>query len=133
MNYRKLRIAWSVVWGLVALLLLALWIRSYLRFDNLQWKVPVEISVLSTRGNFYFNEVFEFDAPLAALGIRPTERNVSGFVFRFASAFDRDVVNPHRVGRGFSVPYFVVLFALTILVALPWIRIGGLRGKETIS
>ena len=29
MRFRKLRIAWSVVWGVVAVLLLVLWIRSY--------------------------------------------------------------------------------------------------------
>src|SRR5262245_52748880 len=32
-RFRKLRIAWSVAWSLVAVLLLALWIRSYLRWD----------------------------------------------------------------------------------------------------
>ena len=29
MRFRKLRIAWSAAWGLVALLLTALWVRSY--------------------------------------------------------------------------------------------------------
>jgi hypothetical protein len=29
MGYRKLRIAWSVVWGGLALLLIVLWVRSY--------------------------------------------------------------------------------------------------------
>jgi hypothetical protein len=29
MRFRKLRIAWSVGWGLVAVLLIALWVRSY--------------------------------------------------------------------------------------------------------
>src|SRR5262245_5380386 len=29
MNHRNFRIAWSVAWGLVALLLVALWVRSY--------------------------------------------------------------------------------------------------------
>jgi len=29
MRYRKLRIAWSVLWGLVAVLLVVLWVRSY--------------------------------------------------------------------------------------------------------
>src|SRR4051794_33980026 len=29
MKYRKLRIAWSVVWGLAAVLLIVLWVRSY--------------------------------------------------------------------------------------------------------
>jgi len=29
MKYRKLRIAWSVAWGLLAVLLITMWIRSY--------------------------------------------------------------------------------------------------------
>jgi hypothetical protein len=29
MKYRKLRIAWSVAWGVLCLLLIALWVRSY--------------------------------------------------------------------------------------------------------
>ena len=29
MKHRKLRIAWSVAWGIVAVLLIALWVRSY--------------------------------------------------------------------------------------------------------
>jgi hypothetical protein len=31
MKYRKLRIAWSVAWGIAALLLIALWVTSYSR------------------------------------------------------------------------------------------------------
>jgi hypothetical protein len=34
MKYRKLRIAWSVAWGIVAVLLLMLWVRSYLYHDR---------------------------------------------------------------------------------------------------
>ena len=37
MKYRKLRIAWSVAWGMVAVLLCALWLRSYFVADAAQW------------------------------------------------------------------------------------------------
>ena len=33
MKHRKLRIAWSVVWGVVAVLLVVLWVRSAGRLD----------------------------------------------------------------------------------------------------
>ena len=33
MRFRKLRIAWSVCWGLLAVLPLVLWVRSYTRLD----------------------------------------------------------------------------------------------------
>jgi hypothetical protein len=35
MKYRKLRIAWSVFWGTVAVLLMALWVLSYWRVDQI--------------------------------------------------------------------------------------------------
>jgi len=33
MKYRKLRIAWSVAWGVACLVVIALWVRSYSRFE----------------------------------------------------------------------------------------------------
>ena len=35
MRYRKLRIAWSVGWGILAVLFCVLWVRSYWRADSL--------------------------------------------------------------------------------------------------
>lgn len=35
MRFRKLRIAWSVAWGIVAVLLIALWVRSYWWSDSI--------------------------------------------------------------------------------------------------
>lgn len=37
MKYRTLRIAWSVVWGVAAALLVVLWARSQHRFDGIRW------------------------------------------------------------------------------------------------
>ena len=34
MRFRKLRIAWSVFWGLACVLLIVLWVRSYWFFDQ---------------------------------------------------------------------------------------------------
>src|SRR5262245_29601925 len=38
MRFRKLRIAWSVAWGLLAALLIVLWVRSYRYYDMVQIK-----------------------------------------------------------------------------------------------
>ena len=35
MRFRKLRIAWSVVWGIACVLLIVLWVRSYWQVDIL--------------------------------------------------------------------------------------------------
>src|SRR6476620_7857257 len=39
MRFPKLRIAWSVVWGLVAVLLCVLWVRSYYIEDDLSIRI----------------------------------------------------------------------------------------------
>jgi hypothetical protein len=41
MKYRKLRIAWSAIWCILCLLLIALWVRSYWVHDVLRGKCPV--------------------------------------------------------------------------------------------
>src|SRR4051812_4134346 len=40
MEYLKLRIAWSVVWAVAAVLLMVLWVRSYWRSDTLGTPSP---------------------------------------------------------------------------------------------
>src|SRR4051812_39587288 len=43
MRFRKLRIAWSVFWGLAAALLIVLWVRSYWWTDTVWGYVPPSI------------------------------------------------------------------------------------------
>src|SRR5690242_15343552 len=53
MKYRKLRIAWSVVWGVVAALLIVLWVRSYLKVDYAFYEMPLKTySMASYHGRF---------------------------------------------------------------------------------
>ncbi len=42
MKHRKLRIAWSVAWGIVAVLLIGLWVRSYSSRDELQGRTSID-------------------------------------------------------------------------------------------
>jgi hypothetical protein len=60
MKYRKLRIAWSVAWGVVAVLLCTLWMRSYSRFDTVSCEdsVPphqVDYALTSSGGHVFFH------------------------------------------------------------------------------
>jgi hypothetical protein len=36
MKHRKLRIAWSVTWGIAAMLIIALWVRSYWYWEGVK-------------------------------------------------------------------------------------------------
>jgi hypothetical protein len=54
MRFRKLRIAWSLFWGLAALLLIVLWARSYSYLDIVKgpWLSGRAFQVASTTGRF---------------------------------------------------------------------------------
>ena len=58
MRYRKLRIAWSVVWGLIALLLVALWVRSYTKSDGFAGNRGANLmSIYQIVGEMHFSEL----------------------------------------------------------------------------
>jgi hypothetical protein len=40
MRFKKTRIAWSVAWGILVLLLAILWVRSYLEYDRIVVNYP---------------------------------------------------------------------------------------------
>jgi hypothetical protein len=48
MRFHKLRIAWSVAWGLAAVLLIVLWVRSYWWFDGIAYDGTSKIYVCMT-------------------------------------------------------------------------------------
>ena len=64
MKHRKLRIAWSVVSGVVALSLVALWVRSYSALDYVHRQNAdlIQTSLGSDKGRIFFAH---FSAPVA--------------------------------------------------------------------
>ena len=58
MRFRKLRIAWSVAWGVVAVLLVVLWVRSYRVCDVIKWQTT------TTRTDLF--------SATGAMGIQPS-------------------------------------------------------------
>ncbi len=66
MRFRKVRIAWSVFWGLAAVLLIVLWVRSYWQWDTI-WSLPViqhGVGMSSAEGRAYF---FLYSSPPRSL------------------------------------------------------------------
>ena len=58
MKYRKLRIAWSVAWGVVCLLLVALWVRSYYYQDVFEAKTSWrQFQIKSWPGRLEFSQL----------------------------------------------------------------------------
>src|SRR5262245_50328631 len=54
MKYRKLRITWSVVWGLAVVLLVVLWIGSYSRTGYLERQSTPPFFIQSQRGQLTY-------------------------------------------------------------------------------
>jgi hypothetical protein len=126
MKHRKLRIAWSVAWEVVAVLLVALWVRSY-------W-TATELMYLSR--NWHWS-VIDFDAGSVRLtqedfqytrhsGAGPGEsfgwtyethegRAPNGDSPRWLWAWTDDL-------RGALLPAWPIAFTLGLLTAAPWIR-----------
>ena len=61
MKYRKLRIAWSVVWGLAAVLLVVLWVSSWLHryHDDFHSSTGWRLGILNGEGWVAFNLVHD--------------------------------------------------------------------------
>ena len=117
MRYRKLRIAWSVVWGLAAVLLIVLWVRSYWWMDQLgsPWSRTRILMVGSLEGGLLVQVPFHdwgYRWNVKSYSLKSGGRSS----FRFGSEF-------RRIPDGFCLPHcsLVVLYATLAAVSwLPW-------------
>ncbi len=131
MKHRKLRIAWSVAWGIVAVLLVVLWVRSCWQFDVVMM-TPYSIMVTSNRGLVAFAlsggnrkliwstvSIEDVYASLMARGkvLRVPPKNP------FCFEIGPDYIRAHYV-------YPVILFGA--VAALPWLRelLGRLASSD---
>jgi len=127
MKYRKLRIAWSVVWGIAAVLLVVLWVRSYWWSDEIigetQTCYPYAGSqigylVFGMPSRHILEHADNADWTLHSYPVRTPVGNEKPkpLIQRVIPAF---LVPKYP---GFILPYwFVVLAALTFTVG-PWTR-----------
>ena len=115
MKYRKLRIAWSVVWGVAAVLLIVLWVRSYRSHEN------VWFNVTNSRVITFSSEQGELACQWYAT--RPT----------FDFTWINDVSMVHRgsstwkfiKSRSYWIVFFPYWFPTLLsasLAAVPWLR-----------
>ena len=128
MKYRKLRIAWSATWGLVAVLLIVLWVRSYQQID--EFGEPFSRSgvyVLSQKGNLsltYFapgpsRSADLIDARVHSVGV--VTQNCTSFRFdRFSDWFSTTYLLHHWLP--------VAIFgAIAPIPWIPWAKRFSLR------
>ena len=122
MRFRKLRIAWSVAWGLACVLLIVLWVRSYWKWDTLASRLPTGSNLVLTSWGGDFSVGIDYQpGPFA-----PTE--ALEFDSRLTSSWTRDDSE-----RGFGIhrgPTYLIIASPAwfwvlmdvLLSGAPWIR-----------
>jgi hypothetical protein len=117
MKYRKLRIAWSVVWGLAALLLVVLWVRSFQRVETMTY----------TNSAKWFTGVRSDDGEFVVYhGHVHPPRETPGWSYnRFDDSLHqyRGVVWPWTNRSDTAILPYWFLVSLSVIFAVgPWIR-----------
>jgi hypothetical protein len=139
MKHRKLRIAWSVAWGVVAVLLVVLWVRSYYRTDIVRIRaqksicsylaaygeIGLDVAIDRSPGGFTFpgdtGKTLLFDSSAKMNSWEPDQghplMNLCGFRLRnyLLNSGKRRVFD-------FSLPFWFAFFACAAFATFPSIR-----------
>ena len=133
MNFRKLRIAWTVAWGVLAALLCLLAVRSYWSVTGISGNRAANYDVIATvDGEFYFlrspdskpdlKPLRTFPSPLTEADKEATRNNIKlnqrnfGFGWRhFVGMFGFD--NGWQVSVSLWWPFLTV----GVIAAVPWV------------
>jgi hypothetical protein len=107
-RFRKMRIAWSVAWILLAVLLCVLWVRSYRYYD------VGTGGILSMRGNLYITQMLEIQ-PLYASTDKVAQTMLGTRAFPAADY----LMNPIDA---FTIPLWFLVALSASLAPLPWLR-----------
>lgn len=119
MKYRKLRIAWSVAFGIVCLLLIVMWVRSYSRDDFVSGPVS----------NLRFFDLNSHKGRVAIAWVRMPGFNMQWRVYSFQSGLEKmssawwhfRFDKPSRSWE-IAVPYWFNVALAAAVTALPWLR-----------
>jgi hypothetical protein len=138
-RYRKLRIAWSVAWGVVAVLLIALWVRSYWWDDMLKVRMPdpqrqfmicsmlggtrLYTTSVSPRANwnhrYWRTSTISVAAELEGLDVRWPYRFGLDRLYTF-ELFSRHYNPDHS--RIVALPHWMLVVTFTAFAVAPWVR-----------
>jgi hypothetical protein len=112
MRFFNLRIAWSVAWGLMVALLVAIWIRSYWFVDFIV--IAKSHSLAWMQGLIFFDCEILFNAP------SPPSHDLGPVTAWF-------IWNPHGegvlgIGGGRLIQIWLLVPFVIALTAMPWVR-----------
>jgi hypothetical protein len=131
MKYRKLRIAWSVVCGILCLLLIVLWVRSYWWIDHLQRISSTFVSdICPYDGKLVFNWSDDAENAKSAMerhgeGWHLWKRSVESWRGTSAPPLSKRLFHPFSLTLSpnqLVIPFWAVAILSSILGALPWMH-----------
>ena len=126
MKYRKLRIAWSVVWGVVAVLLLVLWVRSHYLVDQVHLPIGESTAIALDSIPDAFSVRISDQTSVGATHSAPTSEWL---------AAARELLGRPWSGKlqfgiasgGFYSSYWIFVLLSSVLAVAPWLRRFTLR------
>ena len=132
MKYRKLRIAWSAASGLVGVLLVALWVRSYWYRSGVSGKIADNYIIVETlQGEAMLNVVTRFKNPLpTSLYSKPISSSDSQGFVKSKNARGRVGIHWWPYGHGFGFTIFL-LWPIVIIAGVSAILIIGMPSALT--
>jgi hypothetical protein len=132
MRFRKLRIAWSVAWGLACLLLIAAWVRSCWVEDFCEWSSQTRnYGAHSVDGLLLFERSMFFSVPFGFHWGELPARNWAAF-----TSWPRPMagVSVHTWDRGWTamVSYGWVLIITGLAALSPWTSLARRFSLRTL-
>lgn len=117
--FRYLRIAWSVTWGLLGVLVCLLWVRSYWWADIVEAPSPLYTGVMSAHGSL--RVVWKTGlVPTPSAGWS-TSTISAGQVGRAQTRILGFTYKPNRTGFVVQLPDWFLVLSLGALATLPWL------------
>ncbi len=126
MRFRKLRIVWSVVWGLAAVLLIVLWVRSRHWYDETYFSVAWQKVSLSSSFGAIGVAIYVGGADLIPSGIESSwfkDLNASGIESPWRFSCSRQPIGAAAQPFVYylGVPHWFAVFGSVIVATLPWV------------
>ena len=114
MKHRKLRIAWSVAWGVLAVLFIVSWVRSFERCDTLGSGRAIQIT--SLRGKVFLNTDLVFTGG-STFFPSPLVWRVCGYPIELNSI---EASRIHPAGNGHRMSHWLPALLAVVCGTLPW-------------
>ena len=119
MKYRKIRIAWSVAWGLLAVLLCVLWVRSYWQ-EQLIKTSEANLRVFASRYGGLSMNAISVPIPPSQSGWEP------GWVYK-SQPLPKNYYSPAwqvdfgQVTTIVSFPHWLIVLVFAVTAAVLWL------------